>query len=145
MGGVKVKLDLSRFRRNIKNAQEKLAEQVMADCKEIMPLDTGSLQQRSYISKDNKTITFDGPYAHYLYIGKKMVNEKTGKGPALIHDENGNEIGLRYKKGTKLKYAEPEQELKFTRPDAQAKWFEVAKENQIKNWQQLVKDEIVKK
>lgn len=145
MGSVKIKLNLSKLRKNIKNAQAELANQILTDCKEIMPLDTGSQKRRSYVSKDSKTITFDGPYAHYLYIGKKMVNKKTGKGPALVHDEYGNEIGLRYKKGTKLKYAEPEQKLKFTCPEAQAKWFEVAKTNNLKKWQQIVKNEIIKK
>lgn len=145
MGGVKIKLDLSRLRKNVKNAQAKLAKQILIDCKEIMPLDTGSLQQRSYVSKDGNQVVFPGPYGHYLYVGKKMVNEKTGKGPALVHDEYGNEIGLRYKKGTKLKYAEPEQKLNFTRPEAQAKWFEVAKTNNLKKWKQLIKNEITKK
>lgn len=39
-----------------------------------------------------------GPYAHYQYEGKKMVNAATGKGPALIPG-----VGYRYKKGTILK------------------------------------------
>lgn len=145
VGSVKIKLDLSRLRKNIKNAQAELANQILTDCKEIMPYDTGSLQQRSYISKDSKTVTFEGPYAHYLYVGKKMVSKIPGNGPFMGKDKYGNEIGLRYKKGTKLKYAEPEQKLKFTRPEAQAKWFEVAKTNNLKKWKQLVKDEIIKK
>lgn len=43
-------------------------------------------------------IVTDVPYGKYLFYGKKMVNAKTGKGPALIPG-----VGYRYKKGTILK------------------------------------------
>lgn len=145
MGKVRVKLSLENYRKNVKNARFKLANQVFADCKPIMPLDTGSFQQRSYVSSDNKRIVFPGPYGRYLYRGNKMVNAKTGKGPAMIHDKYGNPIGLRYKKGTKLKVKEPKQKLKFTRPNAQAEWVEAAKKKHSDEWEQLVAKEITKR
>lgn len=140
MSSVKVKLDLSRFRRNLTNAQFRLSNQVLADCKAIMPLDTGNLQQRSYVSKDNMQVVFPGPYGRYLYYGNKMVNAVTGKGPMKIPN-----VGLRYRKGTKLKVKEPIEKLQFTRPEAQERWFEVAKTNHLKDWQKLVKEELIKK
>ena len=145
VGKVTVKVDLSRYRKNVKNARFKLANQILADCKPIMPLDTGSLQQRSYVTSDNKRIVFPGPYGRYLYYGNKMVDRDTGRGPFMTYDEYGNPIGFRYKKGTKLKVKEPKQKLKFTRPNAQAKWVEAAEKEHIDEWKNLVAKEITKR
>ncbi len=138
------KLDLSRFKQKIKAARKTLANQILIDCKVKMPKDKGTLEQLSYVQKDGKEIVFKTPYAHYLYVGKKMVNERTGKGPALVRDKYGGIVGLRYKKGTRLKYAEPEQKLRFTRPEAEAQWFEAAKKEKISNWIELANEEMKK-
>lgn len=145
MGYVRVKLDVRTLERNLKRARVLFANQVLIDCRAVMPLDTGSLQSRSYVSKDNKSVVFPGPYALYLYKGNKMVNAKTGKGPALVRDTNGNIIGYRYRKGTKLKVKQPIEKLKFTRPEAKAEWFEEAKKEHLKDWQALVSKTIAKR
>ena len=145
LGFVKIKLDLSATQKDIKRARALLANQVLIDCRAIMPLDTGSLQSRSYVTSDNKSVVFPGPYARYLYYGNKMVNAKTGKGPALIRDKYGNIVGYRYRKGTKLKVKQPIEKLKFTRPEAKEKWFEEAKREHLKDWQTLVSKTIAKR
>ena len=145
MGYVRVKLDVRTLEKNLKRARVLFANQVLIDCRAIMPLDTGSLQSRSYVSKDNKSVVFPGPYARYLYHGNKMVNAKTGKGPALIRDKNGNIVGYRYRKDTKLKVKQPIEKLKFTRPEAREKWFEEAKREHLKDWQTLVSKTIAKR
>lgn len=138
MGKVKVKVSLRRFNKNVKNARRALAEQVLSDSEPYVPIDTGSQRQRAYVSSDGKSVVYPGPYANYLYRGKKMVNRKTGKGPALIPD-----VGYRYKRGTKL---EPTgEELKFTDKDARAQWAEEAKKDHGEEWRRLVADEITKR
>ena len=138
MGKVTVRIDLDKYKKNAKKAQFIFINQVFSDCKLYMPLDTGILQQRSYISSDNRSITFPGPSSRYLYGGKKMVNSVTGKGPMLIPG-----VGFRYKKGTKLKVTD--ENLKFKRPEATAAWFETAKRNHIRQWRKVVINALLKR
>ena len=145
MGYVRVWFNKIKKKVRTKKARKLLANQVLIDCRAIMPLDTGRLQNESHVSKDNKSVVFPGPYALYLYKGNKMLNAKTGKGPALVRDENGNIIGYRYRKGTKLKVKQPIEKLKFTRPEAKAEWFEEAKKEHLKDWQTLVSKTIAKR
>lgn len=63
-------------------------------------------------------IITDVPYGKYLFYGKRMVNAKTGKGPALIPG-----VGYRYPRGAILKVTE--KDLKYTRsknPMAGPRW-----------------------
>lgn len=148
MGKVTVKVDLARYRKNVKNARFKLANQILSDSEEYMPEVTGDFKRRSYVTSNNKRIVFPGPSGRYLYYGKKMVDKSTGRGPFMAHDEYGNEVGLRYKKGTKLKVKEPEEDLKFTtayNPKAQAEWVEAAKKDHLEEWKDLVAKEITKR
>lgn len=148
MGKVRVKVDLAKYRKNVKTARFKFANQILADSKEYMPKVTGSLQQRSHVASNNKRIVFPGPSGRYLYYGNKMVDRDTGRGPFMAYDEYGNKIGFRFRKNSKLKVKQPIEKLKFTtayNPKAQAKWFETAKKNNLKQWRQLVANEITKR
>lgn len=76
---------------------------VMRHMARYMPFLTGEsihLMQIQTIPKTGKIVLRE-PQARYLYYGKVMVNEKTGRGPAHIDG-----IGYRYRKGTKLKASE---------------------------------------
>lgn len=67
--------------------------------KRYVPYRSGLLSN-PFVSS-SETIDFNQPYALYQYIGKVMVNAKTGKGPALIPG-----VGYRYRKGAALKATE---------------------------------------
>ena len=83
-----------------------------------MPHLTGALETKLKHIRSNTEIEVLGPYAGYQYHGKVMVNEKTGKGPALIPG-----VGLRYKKGTILKVTDrPLEYTKTHNEQAGAYW-----------------------
>ena len=71
-GRVRVNLRFSKYGPRFAKAQEWLGQQVLADSKLYMPLKTGSLQQRSYVTEGGRQVVFPGPYARYLYMGKVM-------------------------------------------------------------------------
>ena len=60
-GQITVNVDLQRFYQQYKNAQLWLGNQVLNDCKAVMPLLTGSMQQRSYVDDDGSEVVFPGP------------------------------------------------------------------------------------
>lgn len=72
---------------------------VLRRIKKYMPYISGSLYKMTVAQTDisKPLIVTEAPQAGYLFIGKKMVNAKTGKGPALIPG-----VGFRYKRGTIL-------------------------------------------
>ena len=129
---VEVNIDLSEFPPRFVRAQQQLGEMVLASSKVYMPLLTGSLQQRSYVDDGGRKVVFPGPYGRYQYGGRVMVDSVTGKGPAMIHDRNGVEIGLRFRKGATL--VPTERRLTYSQPNAQAEWFEPAKAKDLPMW-----------
>ena len=62
-----------------------------------MPMETGMFATKLTMVTSSTTITAHGPYARYLYYGKRMVNSKTGKGPRYILG-----VGYRWPKGATL-------------------------------------------
>lgn len=75
-------------------------QNVLRRIQRYMPMNTGTtiktMVSQTQIIKPE--IVLKVPHAQYLYQGKVMVNDQTGKGPAKIPG-----VGLRYKKGTTLK------------------------------------------
>lgn len=68
---------------------------------------------------------FPGPYARYLYMGKVMVDSKTGKGPANIPN-----VGPRFRKGATL--VATDRDLRFA--TGVPHWAEVAQNEHGKEW-----------
>ena len=100
-----------------------------------MPKVTGDFIQRTVaksaaVQGTGTVYAGAGPEGRYLYMGKVMVDAKTGKGPMNIPG-----VGLRYKKGTKLKATERELDFnKLANPDVQKEWFLPAKKKDLKSW-----------
>ncbi len=93
---------------------------VLKRIKRYMPDVSGALYKMTVAQTDiNKPeIVTVAPQAGYLYRGKKMVNAKTGKGPALIPG-----VGYRYRYGTILKAtSEPLSYTKTKNPMAGPAW-----------------------
>lgn len=119
---VSIKLNVQNIRR-IEQAARKAAVETMEAVHEkindTVPLDQGELMKGIFVSdeSDDKVIhvklDHSPIYTRYLYYGLKMVDSETGKGPALIHDKNGAEVGYRFRKGAKLKVKNPEEKLVF--------------------------------
>lgn len=129
---VDISIDLSEYPARFERAQLRLGEMVLVSSKVYMPLLTGSLQQRSYVDDGGRKVVFPGPYGRYQYGGRVMVDSVTGKGPALIHDRNGVEVGLRFRKGATL--VPTARRLTYSQPNAQAEWFIPAKDKDLPAW-----------
>ncbi len=102
---------------------------VLTDVQNDVPLNNGTLMNSMYVDSAELDdgfhvwIDHDSIYARYLYMGVKMVDSKTGKGPALVHDKYGGLVGPRFRKDAKLKVKQPVEKLKF-RNNRTDHWFE---------------------
>lgn len=133
---VKVKIDLTGLEDQFKEAQEWLGQQVLQDSRAKMPHQKGNLQQDSHTEDGGRKVIFPGPQSRYLYMGKVMVNEATGKGPRKI-PTGPNEYVLRWPYGAKLR--ETNRPLKYSNPEARDHWFEVAKAENKDRWVKGIK------
>lgn len=109
-------------------AEKIIATQVMKDTEKYVPALTGSLSARTHL--EGHQIVYPGPYARYLYYGKRMVDSQTGRGPFYIP-----EVGFRYHRGAVL--VPTNEDLKFTKqmhPLATSHWFEVSKAANLEKW-----------
>lgn len=138
-GHFTAEVHFDRFSRQFAAAQQWLAEQVLADCKPFMPMETGSLIQRSYVDDGGRKVVFPGPYARYLYGGVVMVDAETGKGPMKIPDGSGGYL-LRFRKGATLKPTNRPLNYSTTaNPQATDHWFDAAKAANQDYWLEQVK------
>lgn len=62
-----------------------------------MPMETGMFSTKQTRVSSPTMITTNAPQAYYLYYGNRMVNSKTGKGPAYIPG-----VGYRWPRGATL-------------------------------------------
>ena len=95
-------------------------QNVLRRIKKYMPFLSGVTYKITVAQTDIRKpeIITDVPYGKYLFYGKKMVNAKTGRGPALIPG-----VGYRYPRGAVLKATE--KDLEYTRsknPMAGPRW-----------------------
>ena len=93
-----------------------LANEIHKDTDKYVPFLTGSLSARSYV--DGSSVIYPGPYARYLYYGKVMEGPKYGPKHATDKD-------LVY---TKQHHAQ-----------AQSRWFEASKAQNLQKWVKGVK------
>ena len=131
-GHVHVTMNLTAYGERLETAQWWLGNQVLQGCRALMPLRTGSLQDRSYVEDGGRRVVFPGPYARYLYMGAVMVNAKTGKGPRKIPVSRGGDFILRFPKGAKLKPTN--RRLTYSNPEAVDHWFDEAKARNLPYW-----------
>lgn len=114
-----------------------MAQQVMKDTEKYVPALTGSLSARTHL--EGRQIVYPGPYARFLYYGKKMVDASTGKGPRRIPisaaGQPTGEYIFRFRKGAAL--VPTNEDLKFNKsmhPQATSHWFEVSKAMNLDKW-----------
>lgn len=134
-GDIRIDIDLSKYEERLKDAQFWLDSQIMTDMVPLMPHVTGNFIQRTReISASwagtGRVCAAAPPFGRYLYFGKVMVDEQ-GNGPKKIEVSPG-EFVFRYKKGARL--VASQRPLKYSNPYTVPEWFEVAKEQKLKNW-----------
>ena len=128
-GRVHVAMNLTAYGERLETAQWWLGNQVLQGCRALMPLLTGSLQDRSHVEDGGRRVVFPGPSARYLYMGKVMVDAKTGKGPMKIPTGPGEYV-LRFRKGAKL--APTNRRLTYSNPEGNLPHWVNGVENIIK-------------
>lgn len=117
-GSVRVFIHMDRFSRQFADAQQWLGDRVLEDCKPLMPLRTGGLQQRSHTENGGRQVVFPGPYGRFQYMGKVMVDPDTGSPWA--------------RRG--VKKVVTDRPLRYSNPEATSHWFDTAKARNGEYW-----------
>lgn len=117
-GNFRVNLSLDRFSQQFQEAQQWLGDRVLEDCRAVMSLLTGSLQQRSHTEDGGRKVVFPGPYGRFQYGGKVMVDPVTGSPWA--------------RKGVKKVLTD--RPLTYSNPEATDHWFDTAKARNGEYW-----------
>lgn len=121
-------------------ASHALAVQMAKDTEPFVPARTKSLVNRTQVVED--TIIYPGPYARYLYEGKVMVDSATGKGPMRYVTKDGDLV-IRFRKGARLRPTARSLDIRTSvNPQAQARWFEGSKAQNLEKWVQFAEKEI---
>lgn len=130
-GDVQIKVDLSRFERQFREAQYALDSAIMTSMVPFMPMETGNFIQRTRMISASMAGTGTvcaaaPPMGRFLYEGKVMVDELTGsawarKGARKVVTDKA----LDYFKGAN--------------PQVTDHWFDAAKKADLKDWVSLVK------
>lgn len=143
-GDIQIKLDMSRFDKQFRQAQYQLDGNVMNSMVPFMPFENGDFIKvtraaSAAIQGSGEVYAAYGPQGRYLYEGKVMVDKDTGKGPMKI-PTGPSEYVLRFRKGSKL--IATDRPLRYTKthnPAVTNHWFDAAKEKDGKEWIKRVK------
>lgn len=127
--GVEITLNLDRFNKQFQDAQTELDKAVWTSMKPFLPLNTGSLVQRTQAINDSwagtgKVCAAAGPYGRFQYMGKVMVDPETNSPWAR-------------KGAKKIVTGKP---LTYSQPGVVPEWFEEAKRRDGKQWIEKVKE-----
>lgn len=124
VGSVNIKLNTDKLDRNIREAQKKLNMQIAADCDSIIPFQQGALRGSLRYTDGvyGGEMSWNTPYAHYQYEGDLYLTED---GRSFAHKNE-----RKFSTGTPLEYHTS---------GTSDHWFEKAKEQNEKQWIDLVK------
>lgn len=130
-GTVKAEIHLDHINGNLTRAQYALDNQVMTDMVPLMPHNTGAFVNltRAVSSAEagsGLVCAAAPPMGRFLYEGKVMVDPETGSPWA--------------RKGAKKVVTD--RPLKYSNPKAVPHWFEVAKDEHLKEWIKVVEDNV---
>lgn len=143
-GDVQIKVDLSRFERQFREAQFALDSAIMNSMDRFMPKQTGNFIHRTRMISESLAGTglvcaAAPPMGKMLYEGKVMVDKETGRGAFRIENSPGEFI-YRFREGAEL--VASNRALKYftgLNPDVTDHWFDAAKKADLKDWVSLVK------
>lgn len=139
-GGIQIKLDLSRFDKQYQKAQYGLDGDVMTSMVSFMPMQQGSFVNvtrgaSAAVQGSGRVYAAFSPAGRFLYEGKTMVSEITGSTWARL----GVQKVLVSQYSGKTSAKENLVYNKTSHPEAQAHWYDAAKERDGKAWVKKVK------
>lgn len=134
-GGIQINLDISRFDKQYQKAQYGLDGDVMTSMVPFMPMQEGNFVNvtrgaSAAIQGSGQVYAAYGPAGRFLYEGKTMVSKDTGSTWAKLGVEKV--LVSQYSGKTNAK-----QDLVYNKtahPEAQAHWYDAAKERDGKQW-----------
>lgn len=132
IGNVDIQLNTDRLDRNLKEAQKALNIAVRDDCEPLVPHLNGGLRGSFRFGNGDVYsgfVEWTAPYSNFQYVGFVRT------------DENGRVFVGKDEKKPILHKDRP---LTYHEPGTTSEWFEVAKKNNLKKWEKLVKDEVGK-
>lgn len=138
---VKFSVDLQKFKKDMKRVGQKmiqlspraehiLAIQMMKDTEQYVPARTKSQANKSQPRLTDETevkgsvIIYPGPYAHFLYRGKLMIDPKTGSSWAPYG-------------ATKVVTGKDLDISQAVHGKAQSHWFEASKAQNLPKWKRV--------
>lgn len=125
-GSFHIEIDLKPYEQRHIKAQQWLGDRVLEDCRAVMPILTGGLQQRSHVKYGGRQVVFPGPYARFQHEGLVMVDPDTGSPWA--------------RKGvTKVV---TDRHLTYSNPEATDHWFDAQKAKYGDYWINGVRERI---
>lgn len=127
--GIEIKVDLTRFGNQVKDAQKWLDNQIMTDMVPLMPHVTGTFvnvtrSMSAAFAGTGSVVAAAPPMGRFLYEGKVMVDPVTNSPWA--------------RKGAKKIVTD--RSLTYSNPQAVPHWFDKAKEQHYKQWEAGVKE-----
>lgn len=133
MAGVKFTVNTRQFKKDLEKidrrmrfagdgAEHALAIQMAKDTEQYVPARTKSQANRTFVDKD--TITYEGPYARFLYYGKLMIDPRTGSPWAP-------------KGATKVVTGKDLNISQAVHGKAQSHWFEASKAQNLPKWKRV--------
>lgn len=133
-------LNLERFEGQYDKAQYWLDSRVMTDMVPFMPMRTGTFIQitramSQSIAGSGKVVAAAPPYGRFLYMGKVMVDEKTGS----TYARKGAKKVLVSKFAGMTNAKEDIEYSKNANPKATSKWYEAAENLYRDSWIEGVK------
>ena len=138
--GMTADVNFGRFEKQFTKAQYKLDSTIMTHMIPYMPKVTGLFINVTKAMSDacagsGVVVAAAPPYGRYLYYGKTMVSPRTGSAYAAYGEKKV--LVSKYQGITNAKeYLEYNTSANH---EAQAEWFEVAKQRHIKNWVKMTK------
>lgn len=137
---IETDIDLSRISDGEMYARYVLSNEIFNSIVPYMPMVTGTFIKRTQL--ENTALAGTGyicaaapPMGRFLYEGMGMVGEESGRPWALPGEKKV--LVSEYSGDTNA--AEYLQFDQSAHPDAQAHWFEVAKKNDLKKWEDAVR------
>lgn len=128
---IKAVIHLKQTNEKLKRAQFALDNQVMTDMVPLMPMQTGTFinttrARSAAVAGSGFVCAAAPPYGRFLYEGKVMVDPETNSPWA--------------RKGAKKVITS--RPLTYSNPSAVPHWFDAAKEKHLKEWIEIVKDNV---
>lgn len=151
VGAAEVEINLGsleRMEENVKEAQKKLNERILADCTPLVPMDTGALRRSGCFP--------DGPYGNWIEWGRGLKPyaryQYFGEvyGPNHPITKNGTIVGW-FSKGKRRPMGRelgvPGEwkgwRFGYTTADTKHHWFDEARDRHMNEWTELVRRTLV--